>query len=138
MKVAVILGNRLNDDASFSEAMKTRLTLALKLVKEMSPDKLIVSGGIANKAAGVAEGDAMRSWLLEQGIDEDLVISENKSKTTKENAAFSVPILKALNADTLILCTSKEHFDRPWLNPYKLFKRALRGTAINIIKYTND
>ena len=97
MKVAIILGNRMNDDGTISATMKKRLDLTIELFNELKPDKIIVSGGIANEVANVSEASKMEEYLLSKGIDKDLIIQENKSHTTRENALFSVPIAESLN-----------------------------------------
>ena len=45
MKVVIVLGYKLNDDASMEERLVHRLDLCLKLINEESYDKIIVSGG---------------------------------------------------------------------------------------------
>lgn len=126
MLVAIILGNRMNDDGSLSEKMLIRLTLAEKLWLDRNPDLIIVSGGMANPAAGVTEASRMKEYLVGVGIPEDKVLEEGKSMTTKENAKFAVPLAASKGVDRVILVTSKEHMFRRWLNPVKIFKRQLR------------
>ena len=53
--VVVLLGNRLNDDGSISEIQKQRLQLALELEQQFNPDYYVLSGGLANPAAGRTE-----------------------------------------------------------------------------------
>ena len=60
MKIAIVLGNRMNDDGSLSKIMIKRLLLTLKFDKVYHPDLIITSGGIANELAGVAEGAGNR------------------------------------------------------------------------------
>ncbi|MBQ8177926.1 MAG: YdcF family protein [Clostridia bacterium] len=141
MKIFVLLGNRMKDDGSLSDLMKLRLELAVKYYFENKPDYVIVSGGIANPVAGVAEADKMEEYLLASGVPTEVIIKEDKSLTTKQNAEFSCPKAKELGADTLVLCTSKEHMNRWYLNPVRLFKRYLKkyGAAdIKLETYTND
>ena len=64
MEVAIVLGNRMNDDGSLSEIMKTRLALTLRLIAEHSPDKIILSGGPANPKANVTEAEAMERFQI--------------------------------------------------------------------------
>ena len=141
MKVFVLLGNRMSDDGTLSEKMKLRLSLCVDYYNKFSPDKIIVSGGIANPKAGVAEADKMEEYLLEAGIPSEVIIKEDKSLTTKQNAEFSCPKAKELGASVMVLCTSKEHMERWYLNPVKLFKRYLKKYGASDIKletYTND
>ena len=127
MLVAVILGNRLNDDGSMSEILKKRLAATLRLNKLFEPSKIIVSGGVANPAAGVSEAQVMRDYLVSQGVESDKIVVEDKSMTTKQNAEFSVPIAANLGATEILLCTSIEHMGRKFLNPIRLFLKELQN-----------
>lgn len=139
MKIAVILGNRMNDDGTLSRRMLARLDLALKLYAEQSPDFIIVSGGVANKKAGIPEAAAMKDWLVKNGIPDSKIIKEDRSLSTKQNAWFTVPILKEMKTDKLIICTSREHLNRKFLNPIRLFRRALQkqGCELAVNIYTD-
>jgi vancomycin permeability regulator SanA len=139
MVVAVILGKRLNDDGSFSEILQRRMSLALQLYKQEKPDYIIVSGGIANPKAGVAEGQKMYDFLVENGVPEKKLIKETESMTTKENAKYTIQMAISLQTNRLILCTSKEHMNRFYLNPYKLFLKAKKkfGGNFELVKYSD-
>lgn len=125
MLVAVVLGNRLNDDGSITEIMERRLKSALKMNQLFCPDFIVVSGGVANVQAGVSEAQTMREYLVKHGICSDKIVLEDKSLTTKQNAEFSVPMCAKLHATELLLCTSLEHMSRGFLNPIKLFQKVL-------------
>ena len=125
MLVAVVLGNRLNDDGSITEIMETRLKSALKMNELFRPEYIIVSGGIANEKAGISEAQTMRDYLVEHGMPSEKILMEDRSHTTQQNAEFSVPICAKLNATELLLCTSHEHMSRNFLNPIKLFQNEL-------------
>lgn len=125
MLVAVVLGNRLNDDGSITEIMKNRLDMAAEAYRKFNPDKIIVSGGLANPKANASEADKMYEYLVENGVPADKIVKEDKSLTTKQNALYSVPIAVNLGATELLLCTSAEHMLRSYLNPVKLFKKQL-------------
>ena len=126
MLVAIILGNRLNDDGSMSDILKRRLTATLRLNKLFAPSKIIVSGGIANPKAGLSEAQVMRDYLVNNGVESDKIVVEDKSMTTKQNAEFSVPIAAALGATEILLSTSLEHLNRKFLNPISLFSDELQ------------
>lgn len=137
MKAAVILGNRMNDDGSMSGRMLIRLNAALKLYAEKKPDYIIVSGGLANKTAGVTEAAAMKNWLVERGVPSDIIVEEDKSLTTKQNAEFAVPMALKLGAEVIYLCSSKEHIRRIYLNPVRLFKKKLKGESVSLGVYSD-
>ena len=46
-----------------------------------------------------------------------MIIKEEQSLTTVENAKYSVPIAKELGVKKLIVVTTLEHMGRPFLNP---------------------
>ena len=125
MLVAVILGNRLNDDGSITDIMERRLNSALKINGLFLPDYIVVSGGVANLNAGVSEAQVMRDYLVERGVPSDKIVMEDKSLSTKQNAEFSVPMCAELCATEILLCTSIEHMSRGFLNPIKLFQKEL-------------
>ena len=125
MLVAVILGNRLNDDGSITDIMERRLKSALKIHELFSPDYIVVSGGVANAKAGVSEAQTMCDYLVKRGIPASKIVLEDKSLTTRQNAEFSVPICATLHATELLLCTTPEHMSRRFDNPIKLFQKEL-------------
>ena len=86
--IGIILGNRLNDDGSITKLMKHRLELALELEKNFDLDKIIVSGGIANKKANVSEASVMASYLIEKGISAEKIIIEDQSMSIISSGAF--------------------------------------------------
>lgn len=138
MEVAIVLGNRMNDDGSLSEIMKTRLALTLRLIAEHSPDKIILSGGPANPKANVTEAEAMERFLVDNGVDKSILIKEERSLTTKQNAKFSVPLAVAFKPEKIWLCSSREHVERKYLNPVNIFNRKLKKDKIFLEVYTNN
>lgn len=125
MLVAVILGNRLNDDGSMSPILLKRLQMAIRINSAFSPDKIILSGGVANEKAGKSEAQVMQDYLVQNGIDADKIILEANSLSTKQNAQFSVPIAIEQGATEIMVCSSNYHISRKILNPIKLFEKAL-------------
>ena len=126
MLVAIILGNRLNDDGSITEIMRKRLAATIRLNELFAPTKIILSGGVANPKAGMSEAQVMRDYLVKNGVDGDKLLLEDKSMTTKQNAEYSVPIAAKLGATEILLCTSTEHMMRKFLNPPRLFTKELQ------------
>lgn len=133
MKVLVVLGNMLCDDGSMSDILLSRLETAVKLDKEYNFDKIVLTGGAANKKTDKTEAEVMESFLLSSGINANKLILEDKSLTTVQNAKFSAPILKSLNLNEFYLLSSAYHIERKWLNPVKLFHRAT-GLKVNPLK----
>ena len=138
MLVAVVLGNRLNDDGTPTELMLKRMQLTLEMYVKFNPDKIILSGGLANKKAGRTEAQFMCKYLVEKGLPTDILVEENNSLTTAQNAQFSVPMALEMGADELVVVTSAEHMSRSILNPLKLFQKHLKGKNVTLYGFCSD
>ena len=136
-KVAIILGNRLNDDGTITKIQEDRLLMALEIEKLFNPDFFILTGGIANPLAKISEAEAMYNYLVNKGIDKNKLIKEDKSMTTVENAMYSIPIAKNLNAKTIILSTSLYHFKNPCHKTMESFISEIEDSSITLITYSN-
>ena len=79
MTVLIVLGNRLNDDGSFTKAMQERMNITLDIVKKYNVDYILLSGGVADKNSKISEAEAMKNYLVSKGLDENKIISESKS-----------------------------------------------------------
>ncbi|WP_394776006.1 ElyC/SanA/YdcF family protein [Flavobacterium sp.] len=60
--IAVILGNKVNDDGTLSERLEKRLECGLKLYRDNRIKKILVSGGLGSE--GYYEGDKMKEYLI--------------------------------------------------------------------------
>ncbi len=138
----VVLGNWMNDDGTMSDTMKIRLDLALKLYKEMSFKYIVLSGGVANIKAGISEASCMFNYLVNNGIRESILIKEDKSTSTYENALFTMEKIENYDFNNLVIVSTIEHF----IN-YKTLKyfndainnnKILKDKNINIMIYTNS
>ena len=136
--IVVLLGNRLNDDGSISEIQKQRLQLALELEEQFKPEYFILSGGLANPLAGRTEAEAMYENLIKMGVKEEKLIKENYSMTTVQNALYSAPIIKKLQPDQVIICTSPYHLGDPKYKAMETFIDQLKDTNIAVMCYTRN
>lgn len=138
MLVAVVLGNRMNDDGTPSQLMLKRMQLVQEAYQKLHPDKIILSGGLANPKAGITEAQFMHTYLAESGIPTDMLAMEQNSLTTKQNAQFSVPLAQQMGADSIVVVTSAEHMSRSFLNPLKLFQKQLAKTNIRLYGFCSN
>jgi uncharacterized SAM-binding protein YcdF (DUF218 family) len=81
-----------------------RVSKALQLYQSGFAPTVLVSGS--------GEGNIMAQSLIAAGVPQKNILVENYSKSTLENASFSLPILKKCNAKTIILVTSWFHSRR--------------------------
>ena len=138
MKIAVILGYYLNDDGSPNVELIKRMDLTTLMYKELHPDYILLSGGIANKKAGISEASVMKELLLKRNINENILLLEEQSTTTKENAIYSAKILDEYNIDELIIVSSLDHFINQPYNTIKYFVDEINNKDIKIVIYTKD
>ena len=89
----IIHGAGLINGDKVSKLLQERLDKAILVYrKDPSPTKLIPSGGKGSDES-ISEAEAMKRYLLEQGVPEDDIIMEDKSTTTLENLKFSKDII---------------------------------------------
>lgn len=61
---------------------------------------------------GAGDNDGNRRLLLRHGVPPNAIQQEPNSKTTRENALFTIPLLRQLDAHRVILVTSWYHSRR--------------------------
>ena len=97
----IILGCRIRKDGTLTPILKNRVDRAINYSK-MQYDAtgkdiiFIPSGGKGNDEV-ISEGEAIKNYLLEQGINKNSIIVENKSKNTHENIKFSYRLINKKN-----------------------------------------
>lgn len=90
-QVVVVLGAGLRGDRP-SLLLRYRLDKAYEYACE-HPDALIITTGGQGRDESVPEGQAMRDYLIEKGLDPSRVLQETKSTSTEENFLFTRQIL---------------------------------------------
>ena len=109
----IIHGAGLLRGDQLSRLLKDRLDKAVSVYKkDPTPPKLIPSGGKGDDET-ISEAEAMKRYLMEQGIPEEDILPEDRSKTTYENLAYSKAILDRREGDKYTaLVTSNYHVYR--------------------------
>ncbi|MDB6213974.1 YdcF family protein [Gemella haemolysans] len=74
--------------------LASRIRKGIKVYKDNPGSKLIMSGGQGPDEV-VSEAFAMKNYALEQGINENDIILEDKSTSTEENIIFSKKFIPA-------------------------------------------
>jgi len=106
--VAVILGNKVNEDGTLSERLKKRVDKGIELYKDSLIKNILVSGGLGNE--GYYEGSKMRDYLIENGIPKQAIIVDNDGNTTDATAKNFRRM--HLNAKSIIVITQYFHITR--------------------------
>ncbi len=83
---------------------KERAARAADLFNEGAAERIIVSG--------IGDTEENRDVLVSKGVPVSAIELETKSKSTKENAEYSVPLLRRLGARRVIVVTSWYHSRR--------------------------
>ena len=90
----MVLGFELYDNGRMQPELIGRLNVALEAAKKYPNAYILCTGGgssISNPYG--TEADLMGDWLLENGLEKERLIIENKSMTTAENALNSYEII---------------------------------------------
>ena len=64
--VAIVLGNKVNEDGTLSDRLKARLDKSIEIYKNRRVKKIIVSGGLGKE--GFWEANEMAKYLIENQI----------------------------------------------------------------------
>ncbi len=111
----VVLGFQLKPDGTMKDELIGRLQVALDSAKKY-PNAYVActGGGTASQNPSATEADQMAAWLIDNGVDPDRVIVENKSTSTVENAQFTYKILRESypQIDSICMITSDYHIPR--------------------------
>lgn len=85
-----VLGVALNDDGTMKDELVGRLQTALASAQKYPNAYVAVTGGgTAKNNLNATEADQMAAWMIANGLDENRLIVENKSKSTVQNAQFT-------------------------------------------------
>lgn len=105
-KVVVVLGAGLRRDKP-SLLLRYRLDKAFEYA-QAHPDAIVITTGGQGRDEWVPEGQAMRTYLIEKGLDPERVIAENASTSTEENFAFSLELMQqyGYGKDTAVVYVS--------------------------------
>jgi len=91
----VVMGFELLYDGAMAPELVKRCELALECAAQYPEAYIALTGGptaLRNKEA--SEAGVMAEWFAEHGVDPDRLILEDRSKTSAENAQFTIAILR--------------------------------------------
>jgi uncharacterized SAM-binding protein YcdF (DUF218 family) len=92
---------------------------------------IIVTGG-QGKNENMPEGNVMKNYLIENGIDKDKVLVENKSKNTYENFKYSKDIIDKKGFEEIVVVSSRFHLLRASITSKKFnLKTSFSGSKID-------
>ena len=116
----LILGCRFHPDGSLPPLLRGRADAALSFrneqIKKTGKHPIMIPSGGRGSDEPFAEAEAIRRYLIGQGVPEDEIIAEDRSATTLENMKFSKEIIDRQNPDAKIaFATTNYHVFRSGL-----------------------
>ncbi|MCZ2260849.1 YdcF family protein [Sporosarcina sp. G11-34] len=106
---AIILGAKVNGEIA-SLSLRYRLDAALDYANQYPHVRLILSGG-QGVGEHISEGEAMKKYLMEKGIDEHRLLVESASTSTYENILYSKELMPP-TVESVTIITSDYHLER--------------------------
>lgn len=105
----IVLGAQVKENGELSVQLTLRLEAALAEF-DRSPRPMVVCGA-RGKNEPVTEGAAMKKWLVEQGVPENMVIAEETSTDTRGNLMNALALLPP-GEKRITVVTSDYHLPR--------------------------
>lgn len=97
-----------------SLALMERLEESTKVIKENPSAKIVVSGGMG-PGETITEAEAMKRYLVKNGVEESRIIKEDKSRSTSENMEFTKKAIEAIDDNKnikILIITNNFHMFR--------------------------
>ena len=93
----IILGCKINNDGTLTPLLRARVDKAIEFAKEQKEktgkDIVFVPSGGKGKDEITSEAEAMKNYLISQGIKKKNILIEDKSTSTIENMKYSNSII---------------------------------------------
>lgn len=93
-KYGVVLGAQVRGTVP-SRSLNYRLYGAYEFLMT-NPDSVVIVTGGQGEGEDITEAECMRTWLINAGIDESRIITEDKATSTMENLEYSFDIIRSL------------------------------------------
>lgn len=107
---AIVLGAAVAD-AEPTPVFVERVRHAVELYRSGAVKRLVMTGGRGPNDS-LAESEAARGWTVENGVPADAILAETQSRTTHENFAFALPLLRANGIGRVLVVTDPLHMRR--------------------------
>jgi vancomycin permeability regulator SanA len=111
--VAVILGNKVYADGTLSPWLQGRVDKALELYRQGRVRKIFASGGISKSPDGEQpEGNAMKNYLVSQGVPAVDIIADNAGQNTYLTARDFIEWNEHYHYSSVIVVSQFYHITR--------------------------
>ncbi len=132
--IAVVFGNKVNEDGTLSPRLKARLNKALEIYNDSLVQLLFVSGGLGKE--GFYEGNKMREYLISKGVNSEAIRVDNKGNTTMLTAENFFEIYPEVESVTLV--TQFYHISRAKLAYRKIGIKNIAGVSADYFEWRDS
>ncbi|MDR2236821.1 MAG: YdcF family protein [Chryseobacterium sp.] len=108
--LAVVFGNKINEDGTLSPRLKARLDKSIELYQRRQIKEVLVSGGLGKE--GYWEGTEMKKYLMKNKIPADKVLVDNFGDTTEKTVINTLKIADSLQYNRIISVSQFYHQTR--------------------------
>ncbi|WP_051884446.1 YdcF family protein [Chryseobacterium luteum] len=108
--LAVVFGNKVNEDGTLSPRLKARLDEAVRLYGKKQVKEILVSGGLGKE--GYWEGNEMKKYLIENKIPSEKILTDNYGDTTEKTVINSVKAADSLKYKSIVSVSQYYHQTR--------------------------
>ena len=89
-----------------------------------NPESIAVVSGGQGDGENISEGECMRRWLVERGIEDSRIIAETKSTSTMENLKFSAKLIEDRGGDSVNIAVLS--------SPYHLYRAKCLARSLGL------
>lgn len=114
--IAIILGNKVNEDGTLSARLEKRLETGIELYKNYRVKKILVSGGLGKE--GFYEADKMKDFLISNAIPDSVILVDNYGNNTRLTVENTLKFHQKYKFKNIIVVSQYFHVTRT----KKLFK----------------
>lgn len=109
-EVAIVLGNKINEDGRPSPRLKARLDKSVELYNDKRIKEILVSGGRGKE--GFWEANEMKKYLVAQNIPSEKILVDNYGDDTEKTVKNSIRIMDSLDYNSAISVSQYFHQTR--------------------------
>lgn len=108
--LAVVFGNKVNEDGTLSPRLKARLDKSIELYRKKQVKYILGSGGLGKE--GYWEGTVMKDYLIKNKIPATNILVDNFGDNTEKTVINTIKIADSLKYNSVISVSQFYHQTR--------------------------
>jgi vancomycin permeability regulator SanA len=108
--IAIVLGNKVNEDGTLSTRLQKRLECGLNLFKTERVKRILISGGLGKE--GFYEAEKMKDFFVDNGIADSLILVDNYGVNTFATVKNTLELNKKYHFVDIIVVSQYFHVTR--------------------------